>query len=330
MTTPDTGVTIRFPSTALLTIDSEDRWAGYTQSRIGSIPATKAYADPFNFTLQGQRFLLTGAFTRLGVSEVVMPWCPNINPKTCKMRVFVTVAGIETGYTLDLTPEMGFNNPKDIATICQAFIRAFDPTNLANFTFTYGNYYNALGQLIQANAPAFFYNVNGSNATDIRFAPMLPNSTAYPYPDTTKQLFDVLGFNIANEAPEPFQGGDITYAQSIRYVDIVAPYLTQYQGVFDGSSQRNARDSLCRVYLGGFAAQYATNDPAFAPIGTVPVSIYRNFTNPKQIQWIAKQNITESMLFQVYGDDGQLFSTNFVEGPNCALNWSMTLLVSEN
>ena len=330
MTTPDVGQTIRFPSTALLTIDSEDRWLGYTQARLGSIAATAAYADPFNFTLQGQRFLLTGAFTRLGVSEVVMPWCPNINPKTNKMRVFVTVGAVETGYILDLTGEMGFNNPKDIATICQTFIRALDPTNLANFSFTYGNYYNAVGVEIQANAPAFFYNVNGSIATAIRFAPMLPNTTAYPYPDTTKQLFDLLGFNIANEAAEPFGGGDTTYAQSIRYVDIVAPYLTQYQGVFDGSSQKNARDSLCRVYLGGFEARAATNDAAFAPVGTVPVSIYRNFTSPKQIQWIAKQNITESMLFQVYGDDGQLFSTNFVEGANCALNWSMTLLVSEN
>jgi hypothetical protein len=60
------------------------------------------------------------------------------------------------------------------------------------------------------------------------------------------------------------------------------------------------------------------------------VVVYRNFTNPKQIQWIAKQNISANLEFQVYGDDGQLFSSNFKEGVGTQENWSMTLLLSEN
>jgi hypothetical protein len=335
MTTPDVGQTIRFPSTSLLTIDSEDRWADYNQAR-GSLDASDnfynnpnlaPYVDPFNFRLQGNQMLSTGFFTRLGVSEVVMPWCPNINPKTNKIVVNWNVNNGANIGLATITLNTGYYTPDILASSIQQLIRQdLSGDGLAGFLMGYG-----------ANGyPCFSYN-SGDAGTAVSFSPLPYGSSAYPYPPTTKQLFDVLGFTAVNNPPIPIpatlvgpQIGSYTLCQAIRYVDIVCPRLVQYQGLFDGSSQGSARDSLCRVYLGGFQSNLLVTDPDFAPTGTLPVVVYRNFTTPKQIQWIAKQNISANLEFQVYGDDGQLFSSNFPAGLLTQENWSMTLLLSEN
>jgi hypothetical protein len=325
MTTPDVGQTIRFPSTSLLTIDSEDRWADYTQARqeIALASAAAPYFDPYNFRLQGNQFLLTGAFTRLGVSEVVMPWCPNINGKTSQIIVhYIDNAAAAHSQTIDLGL-LGFGGtyqrPHDLATILQTAIRSI--ADLSGTSFTYG----------VNNVPHFAYNASGAvNASAIWFEPLPYNSTVYPYPAEVKQLFDLLGFTNINTLPGNNTGAGLyTDCQAIRYVDIVASDLTKYQGLFDGSSQRSAKDSLCRVYLTTPQNQLPPSDADYAPAGTVPATIYRNFTNPKQIQWTGKQNISAAMTFQVYGDDGLLFSTNSAFANNGS-NWSMTILVSEN
>jgi hypothetical protein len=330
MTTPDVGQTIRFPSTSLLTIDSEDRWADYNQARAQQ---PGPFLDPFNFRLQGNQVLSTGFFTRLGVSEVVMPWCPNINPKTNKININYEISGTPTVFSVELELIEGFYNPHNLASAIQTKVLAIVGNPLPSFTMSYGG----------VDYPSFSYssNVAGNN---ISFSPLPYQTADYPYPATTKQLFDLLGFNNTNNptdasgnpAPIPGAGatntyfGHFTLCQAIRYVDIVCPRLVQYQGLFDGSSQGSARDSLCRVYLGGFQSNLEPIDNDFAPVGTLPVVVYRNFTTPKQIQWIAKQNISANLEFQVYGDDGQLFSTNFQEGTQTQENWSMTLLLSEN
>jgi hypothetical protein len=331
MTTPDVGQTIRFPSTSLLTIDSEDRWADYNQARAQQ---PGPYLDPFNFRLQGNQVLSTGFFTRLGVSEVVMPWCPNINPKTNKITINWTVPLVVGSQSTTITLVDGFYTPDNLASTIQTLVRNIPGAPLPTFTMTYGN----------LDYPAFTYG-SAETGVYVSFSPVPYQTADYPYPSTTKQLFDVLGFNNTNDprdasgnpAPVPGLGtppgiylGHFTLCQAIRYVDIVCPRLVAYQGLFDGSSQGSARDSLCRVYLGGFQSNLQVNDSDFAPIGTLPVVVYRNFTTPKQIQWIAKQNISANLEFQVYGDDGQLFSSNFEETNLTQENWSMTLLLSEN
>ena len=190
MTTPDVGTTIRYPSTSLFTIDSEDRWTGYAQAYAASDPYVEvgsgvlAFQDPFNFQLQNRGLLSTGFFTRLAVSEVVMPWCPNINPKTNQINVQYHVGGVLQTINLTLSGRPGqWYTPAEIAKLFQARLRAADPTNLADFEISYGT----------GNQPQFFYQLNGSVATDIAFFPMIAGSAIYPYSDTTKQLFQVMG-----------------------------------------------------------------------------------------------------------------------------------------
>ena len=321
----DKGITIRPSSNALITIDSEDRFKTYSAKR--AIGATNILtADPYNFSINTSRGILTGFATRIGVSEVNFPWViENINRKTFQVIFSYTNAPAPEIFTiLELT--QGFKRPSEIAAQIQTLIRAIDPA-LGGFTFAYG----------VNGRPRFTYATNNP-AIVCHFQPMIPNSSTYPYGTNVKQLFDLLGFDIFNNIDSVGGGGNNTLCQSVRYVDICSNSLTQNQGMNDGSSQEIYKDSLCRIYLGGSDGGDAS-DPAFCPPGCAPFTIYKMFSNPKFIFWNARQNIGAGVLsFQVYDDNGDLLSTDGAQvtlgtvdtSSYAGVDWSMTLLVSEN
>jgi len=326
----DDVMTSRPSSTSLLTIDSEDRFNGdYTISRSvrdGSGPN----ANPYNFTIYKSESLMNGFFTRLAVTEVVMNWAvPNINIKSSTILLNgydATPAPVQ--YTI--TIPQGFYTPKELATALQVAIRAQGGGNFNGALVTYG-----------ANGfPVFGYAIGASVTTSMWFSPMPYNSTTYPYPPTTKQLFDVLGFTQNNTLPASSGIYGVTsFAQWCRYVDIVSPQLTYNQPLKDTTSQPISRDSLCRVYLdqitGAFNQNTANLDAdAFTPTGCTPFVIYRNFTMPKQISWTPNQPVGQ-LTFQVFDDTGALLSevlpsnSQTTNVPSAA-DWAMTLQVSEN
>jgi hypothetical protein len=326
----DDVMTTRPSSTSLLTIDSEDRFNGdYTISRTvrdGSGPN----ANPYNFTINKAESLMNGFFTRLAVTEVVMNWAvPNINIKSSS----IIVRGYDSlsapvSYTI--TIPQGFYTPKELAAALQSAIRSGGGGNFNGALITYGT----------NGFPAFAYAKGASVTTSMWFLPLDYNTAAYPYPSTTKQLFDVLGFTENNTFPVSSNGfGTTSFAQWCRYVDIVSPQLTYNQPLKDTTSQPIARDSLCRVYLdqttGAFNQNIANLDgDAFTPTGCTPFVIYRNFTLPKQISWTPNQPVGQ-LTFQVFDDTGALLSevlpvsSNFSNVPTAA-DWAITLQVSEN
>jgi len=182
------------------------------------------------------------------------------------------------------------------------------------------------------NNPAFSY--SGGVGTTVGFNALPYNTAAYPYPAQTKQLFDLLGFTQANSVLTATGVGNFTLAQSIRYVDIVSPTLVYNQANRDTMSQNVARNALCRIYLGdaGGAAQstVAPDDPFFSPPGCAPATIYRNFTQPKQIQWMGNQPIPGNIQFTVYDDTGAPLTEILSGVQGGFLDWSLTILVSEN
>jgi hypothetical protein len=216
----------------------------------------------------------------------------------------------------------GFYNPAALASTLQATVRTVD-TNLSAFTMNYG---------VQ-NRAQFQYATN--NGTEVAFQPLNYNNNGaftypYPYPPTTKQLFDLAGMTARNnELVSSIQTTSVTDCVGTRYYDIVSAQLTLNQSVKDSSSQQVVRDALCRLYIAGPNAQTTIqpSDPTYTPIGTAPTTIYRNYTVPKQIQWIPNQSIPGNVTFQVYDEDGNLVVPN--PAPE-AINWSMTLLASEN
>ena len=331
--------TIRQPSTALLTIDSEDRYVDYLAARANP-------TSPYNFAIIKNESLMPGFMTRIGISEIVFPWTiPNINNKTNLMKLtYISPLGTTVNGIIQLSN--GFYTPHQLATIIttetQAYISSI-PGNTDVFTMTYG------GISGEAAIPAFAYSIQSTGVPVLTFIPMTYNSAAYPYPSSTKQLYDLLGFLFPTTPDIPivngigYYTGAFTLAQGFRYVDIVCNQLTNSQAQKDQTSQTIARDMLCRIYVGsGGGDSQSTvlpSDPTFCPPGCSPFVIYRNFTMPKQIQWIPNQNIPGYLQFQVYDDTGALLDEAIVNefptyggvnSPGARTDWSMTMLVSEN
>jgi hypothetical protein len=327
---PDTNarspaMTQRPASTALLTIDSEDRYADYDV-------ALTAPTSPYNFSISKSESLMAGFMTRIGISEVVFPWMvPNVNAKTCTLELLYVPVGGGATVAYDIVLPQQFYSPSQLATASEDIVHGIPGNPLPLFTMIYGS--GSLAAGITTGSCAFSYS-SGSTAT-VGFQRYLPNVPEWPFPAGNRQLFDVMGFVTANEVLAVTGAGTATFAQSIRYIDIVCNQLTNSQAQKDQTSQLVARDMLCRLYIGGASGVTSTispDDPLFCPPGCAPTTLYRNFATPKQIQWIPNQNIPGFLQFQVYDDQGDLLDTAYpgFTLDTIANNWSMTMLVTEN
>jgi hypothetical protein len=330
---PDTNArqitqTIRPSSTALLTIDSEDRYK--TLAEAAANPTS-----PYSFAISKSESLMPGFMTRLGISEVVFPWTiPNINLKTNKIQVAYSIASAPI-VLATITLDTGFYTPNALAAAMEAAVQALPGNPLATFSMVYGN--GAGNQ--QVNVPVFTYVASDTAEDTISFFPMPSNSSIYPYNSNTRQLYDLLGFTARNSNLDLGASGNYTLCQAIRYVDIVCNQLTNSQAQKDQTSQSIARDMLCRIYLGSASGVQSTvpaSNASFCPPGCAPTILYRNYTSPKQIQWIPNQNIPGFLQFQVFDDAGDLLDYS-LEQPGddpgdlaaATSDWSMTMLISE-
>jgi hypothetical protein len=326
----DTAITQRPTSTAILAIDSEDRYANMADSRevettyanVNELVATgvKINNTPYLFTIEKASSLNNGFFTRLGVSEINLPWTiPNINNKTNTM-LFITVPPATPAAITQITFPNNFYTPAQLAAAVQLVVRAIHPS-LAGFTMVY-------------NASSRFEYATNSAAL-IGFSPLLPNSSSYPFGPQARQLFDLMGMNSTNLTPAVSGVSGVTLAQAIRYVDIVCSQLTYNQALKDTMSQPIARNVLCRVYVsdpGSMSSTVAASSATFCPPGCAPMTIYRDFSQPKQIAWLPNQPITGSLVFEVYDDQGDnlaLSDPATLSSDNKA-DWSMTILCTEN
>ncbi len=278
---------------------------------------------------------MNGFFTRLGVTEVMFQWMmPNINLQTNLVGFDYRVgAGPIVPGSVGL--DTGFYTPSMIASRLQTEIRAIDPVNLGAFTMTYG--VNIDGE----QAPVFVYNTNSTAL--VRFYPLTSDDlgTVSDAGINSRQLFDLLGLmTYTDVVPDP-SGSDFsiagqgytTYCQATRYIDIVCTQLTNNQALKDTMSQVVARDVLCRVYLSDSQNTQSTVLPSsstFCPAGCMPTTLYRNFSQPKQIQWIPNQPVPGYLRFEVFDEDGNNLNILSNNDEDDGSNWSMTMLVSEN
>lgn len=305
--------TVRPASNALLAIDSEDRFKDFIESR-NSTPG--AYnSSPYNFQITKSESMMNGFFTRLAISEVYFNWSiPNINPKTNSMMFYWQDRDGEHSALISLFPS--FYTPAQLA---QALTTALD---------------NALPGTVAAYAslglPCFV--ITSPPDVVIRFAPLPYNSAQYPFPPSTRQLFDLLG--LTNGEGGTYSGtitGAYTLCQAVRYVDIVCPQLSYNTTLRDTTSQPASRNVLCRLYLSASTQNIYPSSALFAPPGCGPVTIYRQFPVPKYIPWSADQPVSGTLNFQVYDDQGAILGDfGELSEPLYLADWSMSLLVSEN
>lgn len=325
-------VTSRPSATSNLCIDSEDRFRNIDDLRT----ASASNSSPYNFTISKNSTLLNGRITRIGLTEVVFPWCiPNINKKTNQIVfTWAPTANPTNTTSIQIAITIGFYTPSQIASVLQRAIRE-DVAELPEFTMVYGNVDNNDGDLIIQDYPVFNYDTNDADYM-VLFTPIEENSAEYPYDlATTRQLFDVMGFSADNYVLSTRGHGGATLCQSTRYVDIVCSQLTANQALSDTTSQAINRSMLCRLYLAeptGSQSTVQASSSTFTPPGCAPCIIYRNFTVPKMIMWAPDQPITGTLKIEVYDDSGAILSGSdiFDSGGFMKVNWSMTLQASEN
>lgn len=321
-------ITERSPAYAILGIDSEDRFRDYVAARAAEDPAGYN-VSPYDFQITKNESMMNGFFTRLALTEVNFPWViPNINDTTRAINIKWSISGGPVN-TATIVLDVGFYTPSEIAASIQAKVLAAAPVDLSGFSMEYGN-----GDANTVSLPLFSASTP-LVTQEFAFEPLPYNSAVYPYPPTTKQLFDLLGFGNLNMTLDDTQAGAATYCQGTRYIDIVCSQLTYNQALKDTMSQATARDTLCRLYLGDGpytgTSTMDPSDPAFCPPGCAPFTIYRQFTNPKFIRWLPNQPVQGNLRFTVYDENGIALNELLADDLYYkTANWSMTLLVSED
>ena len=229
-------ITERSPAYAILAIDSEDRFRDYAQAN--ATPTGAYNGSPYDFQITKNESIMNGFFTRLAVTEVCFPWqLPNITERTQEVAVEWKV-GVGPVQSNVVTIQQGFWKPSQLATQFQAQIAALP--GLGAFTMGYGTP-PTFGE------NAIFHWETNTPGTVIRFLPLPYNSAVYPFPNTTKQLFNLMGFDYASTIFDTDDFGRSTFCQNIRYVDIVCGQLTYNQALKDTMTQPVARDTLCRL-----------------------------------------------------------------------------------
>ena len=297
---------IRFPSTANLLIDSQDR------NNVNTTPST-------DFSISKQENLLSGYFTRFGVNEIVLNYfIPNISPTYGSNTFSLTVNGVTQviviqpgNYTVSsllqyILDDLNFGSnqlpPNYALNLFPNFVFQLDGTP--------GNYYLFCFDYTIPAAPVLQnYTINTTILANLL---RLPQNIPYT------------GFKLINPYLIPNQ---------LRYLDFVCTNLTYQQGLKDGTTSNFTRDVLYRWNF-GYSEQGLLDDLGY-PIhqGYIPFVSRRYLNFPKQIKWDTQQPIGQISL-QVYKADGTILqvSPDNTQATLLALGgleYSLGLLVSE-
>lgn len=330
----DKGVTIRLPSTAFFGISSADRFKSIQQRR-----ATPTF--PFAFNISKGESLLNGFFHRFALTEFRMDWAlPNISAVWGNNKILIAVTA-QTPYLITL-PD-GFYTPVDIA--------------------------DTIEQAVDTQFPGIAFTATVDKSTGIMTFSATSTFSLKPDPANTspyKQLFDMM-----NLYWNPVPGGTTVATSAVSgvpnlrytdYIDIVCSQITAVQDVKDVTTAEQTRDVLCRVYLDETTPSDATyqnpvqteiRDAGFAITGfntpdigsgakqngVRPMTIYRQFANPKQVKW--EQNIPlGNVIFEIYDDEGRSIQDLLVKASSSgspiprqyatACEWNCSILISEN
>lgn len=219
-------VITRPSATALLCIDSDDRYSNYGQRRTNP-------TYPFSFQITKNESILNGFFKRLALTEFRMNWTlPNISKAWGNNEiVFSWKSGGGSATDSVITLPDAFYGAEELALELQTQIRS-------------------------ANSSLSVINVNIADKDDdkIVFFALSTSITFCLKPTTTnsniRQLIDMI-----NAPPSTLTGytSEITSGipdlRATTYIDIVSTQLTYNQKLKDNSSAPITRDMLARIYL---------------------------------------------------------------------------------
>ena len=318
-------VDIRPPTTAILTINSADRYSSFAAryNNPGNGNANQL-TSPADFVLNIGQNLMNGNFTRLAVTQVQINYTwPNVCPATNGIYLNWQPGGTGavTQYLISFNPNTTYTyGPVNIngvqSTTLQAIIRA--ATGSSTFTIGYGTAQVNLLSFASGNTDKFYF----SRWT----SPTGPNAFT---------LMEFFGFSAVQVLATSQLGGIKATASRTQFVDVVCEPITSNQLLRDASTTPNSKTLLTRIYTQAEnqIGQLITN-------GGGIYSLQKTYTLPKQIAWPANQPIAGNLRFQLLDDQGYVLtcgaSNNDTAGNLGPFNdvnmgdWSLTLQVSEN
>lgn len=294
-------IVARTPAIQLLTLNSRDRFQTSTPG--------VSVDQPYNkFRLQRPQNIMNAFATRIGVSEVRFPYyIPNVNANNNQVWIFAyNNGGTLSLYQLTVNP--GFYSGLTLANALNSII-------LGNATF--GSYVVLQGFNLPFSPlalPSFIFNTPTSQMIyDPTTNPLFPSQLTGTNPlgglvteeqyNNQPTLTGLMGFafqqviGVGNIGSVPFVSR-ITTMTYTDYIDIVSDKFNQYASTRDGSSDGGFNRSLiCRLYL---------SDEAGAGLDlTAPFTIYRQFKNPKMVEWDKMASI-DWLDIAVYDEYGKL------------------------
>jgi hypothetical protein len=308
------GTPIRYPSTALLCVDSADSetYDRTTGFRIAS-------TAPSQIFINNMQPIVNGYMTRLALTEVNIQWAtPNVNAlnNTLTLQYFnnsnvlqgtvrlLIDEGFYTGFGLAQAITSDLNNNQELEDFfgVETFACSYGGlnetnTNRANLTVTSTN-------------PRFEISTTSTNG---KFA-IVPGGISYStlgLPPVSEDLTNMMGLTPSIKVGQtlvPYSSvvGGFASMQYTPYIDIVSYLLTKNQNVRDGTTKRAQIGGgiLARVYFGNQDWVNKTASVSYdssgvpisdsvtdSTIGTSPCVANRQFSSPKQIQWNSTENV---------------------------------------
>jgi hypothetical protein len=363
------GTPIRYPSTALLCVDSYDRVNPYLGIDSGG-------STPFNCQFVQKANILNGFFTRLSTTEIVLDWAePNIDedfndfldvvvdvPITGNVSASGTSVSITTnnyfkvGNSVRLSGLTGAGAVLNGEIGVVSSLTGSNPStavslSLVSAVVAAGSYGGTAEAILNVTIPPAFYNVanlldyivcnlDGQTGTgmvwtidddcgDIALKSSQSDFTISP----ASTLANQLGFQtIAYDVPSIKQYIESPDIRLYRFLDFTCSQITYAQDVKDATTNPVNLDLLARFYMAyDESPQY---DKYGFPIllGYNATSIRRAYNFPKQIRWDSGLPIG-NLVFQIYGGTNLGNNTEQIlpwdSESPTKTNWMMTIQVSE-
>ena len=296
----DKGVTQRPPASALLCIDSEDRYTSLND-RYFNVPEIPGN----DFRIQKSQPLLYGIFHRVAMTQLQLQY-----------RIPTIVAGVNNQFVIYDT---GANNYYQV-TLPEGYYSA---TNLAFVVKT-------LVLALPGNPfPAFDCSYNSVTAglsmacPTVQFA-LVNVYNPGPFTDAQQQVWSrtlvTLGASQDNTGASNTQFLGSPQLLFTRYIDITSSRLAKFQRVKDSDTVlTNKTNHVWRVFM---TAPNTRVDPTATP-GPFDICIDPN--TPKHSMWSIDEAIYE-LDFQLYDEWGQLIPWS----PTFNTEFQLTLLASES
>jgi hypothetical protein len=292
----ENGTPIRYPSAALLCVDSTDT------TKFSAAGFRIDETSPSQIYINNGRPLMFGYMTRVALTEMDVQWdTPNVNSRnnTITMRLFTATNATPNVVTplgyIRRTIDVDFYTHETLAAEVQAELND-DPLVIANFGV------DAFEVDVSSDG-GFVFDMNGAGAKYpsgrpkgyFQFVSGDASSSITGFTSLQYDLLYTMGIT-----PKDFKMTIYTGALApmcyTPYVDVVSNLLTKNQNVTDGTSSKLVTTSrLARIYFSNEQIEDITpvvttnKDTNF--IGTSPCFFRREFKFPKQIQWNTTENI---------------------------------------